>query len=177
MGSAGSLATALEPRVKGVTVRRLALSVCGLAAALGCLWLAVLLSGPHAPWSESSEPLALALTDAIGVTAMQSAFVTGAAALLLLVLPRSWGSAGFAEAARAFAGRLARIGAVLLGLGITTILAYVSIRGALAPRSVEWSDVAFGAVVSVLTLGALVLNGHFERNGRWSSADLAPRSP
>lgn len=156
LGPPRRLAAGLVSRVGGVAIRRLAFSVPVLTATVCAVWLAVFLTGPHAPWSEVSEPWALAIADTVGSLAMLTALTSGLAAVALWMLPRAVGRAGFVESARAASGRVAAWGACMCSVGIVTILAYVSIRATLAPRSVEWPDIILGTLTTLFALGVLL---------------------
>jgi hypothetical protein len=155
-GEPAIVAERLQSGLSRRNAPRVAVKVFATSAGLGVLWLGVLLSGPHEPWLESAEPKSLAWADAAGSTAMKAAL--GAAALAFLLgwlLPRIGRGMNLDDLSGRWAGRLTGIGVGALAVFVAAILGYVALRGYLAPHSLEWSDIAPSAAVSLLAIAAL----------------------
>jgi hypothetical protein len=165
-----------EHKVKLMRRRTAGIAFALLAAApgLALLWMGILTTGPSAPWTERGEPIVLAWMDVIGVSAMKLAFVAAVIANLVFWLP-VWSQVSHRLAGRShdFAIRACKAGTSTLALALGCIVFYVSLRGLLAPHSIEWLDAFFGIGATAVVLAWLgVMTRSLNRQGRAPLASL-----
>lgn len=155
-GDPKTVADRMQPDVTRQHLIRASLNLLLAASSIGAMWVIVLVTGPNAPWSEHVEPHALVWTDATGSAAIAATLLFAALAIgASYLLPRL--QSIDASGARRFSARSCAIGGGLLAVGVASILTYVGIRGALAPRSIEWSDVTLSACASLVAVAIVAV--------------------
>lgn len=155
-GSVNRLVRDLRAELARRQTTRSAFVLLAGAPGLALLWIAILLMGPHAPWTEVHEPVPLAFSDAVGSTAMLITIAAALLANLLLWLPVRWRfSSEVLMAGQRWAVRVCSLAAATLVVNIVCILSYVSLRGYLAPHSLSWITTTIGVGATLFALKAV----------------------
>jgi hypothetical protein len=153
LGDPAVLAREVQPTLTRRHSRQTSLALLITAAGLSAMWLWVFLTGPSEPWRERSEPRDLAWTIAAGSTAMK---VAVAAAILGIVatwlFPRMATREDLASVAARLGAVTSTVGFAILSVAVAAIVGYAVLRGAVAPGSLEWSDVIAAATASVASV-------------------------
>lgn len=142
--------------------------------AFAALWVGILTTGPADPWTERLEPLGLVWAESLAPLTMSFALIAVVLANVLYWLPiRTRSVNPTLRRGPELAVLACRVGIVTFACSLASIVTYVVMRIYLAPRSLEWLDIAFGITLSLAAIAALVAMSRSLRSIR--VAILPPR--